>query len=310
MKRIARVLFVSVLLALLFAGCREEHVRYSDAEYVMFADTMSVNMVLQEQEYFTVPVASTVACGYDRNFGVEIIDKESSAVEGRDFKLLSNTVTIKAGERVGQVCISADYDRFVDSDTLNITMRLVMPEQLVWNLYGNRTNVKMVKSCPFMIDDFIYAGDDGIGWCVLTSTFLYSYPGLENSSYQRLVRTEKHPTEENTLILHDWHFTGYDVTLSFDPSDPANPSVSMDDDQVLSDELSVFGRINGDNKILVTNSANRLSYFNACRHFVALWAHVYVENMGESVGTVGHFYTLMEWVTPEEADRLQRENGL
>lgn len=310
MKRITRVLFATTLLAAAATGCKEQHTTYSDAEYVMFADTMSVNMILQDQEYFEVPVASTTACDYDRNFGIEIIDKESNAVEGRDYRLLENTITIKAGERVANVRIRADYDRMTASDTLNVALRLVMPEQLVWDLYGDRTNVKMVKSCPFSLDDFIYAGSDGTGWCVVTSTFLYSYPGVENKSYQRLIRTEKHPTEPNTLILRNWLFTGYDVTLRFDPEDPAEPLVSMDEGQVLSDEQSVFGQINGDDKILVTSSATRLSYFNACNHFVSLWILVYVENLGTYVGSVGTFYNVMEWVTEEEAERLQREEGM
>ena len=37
--------------------------------------------------------------------------------------------------------------------------------------------------------------------------------GVENKSIQRLIRTEKHPTEENMIILHDWLFSGYDVTI-------------------------------------------------------------------------------------------------
>ena len=36
--------------------------------------------------------------------------------------------------------------------------------------------------------------EDFTGWCVLTSMFLYQYPHQDNpSSYQRLIRTEKHP---------------------------------------------------------------------------------------------------------------------
>ncbi len=310
MIRITRVLFATALLTAALAGCKEQHTTYSDAEYVMFADTMSVNMILQDQEYFEVPIASTTACDYDRNFGIEIIDREHDAVEGRDYRLLDNTVTIKAGERAASVRIRADYDRMNSSDTLQVALRLVMPEQLVWDLYGDRTNVKMVKSCPFSLDDFICAGSDGTGWCMVTSTFIYNFPGVDNNSYQRLIRTEKHPTEPNTLILRNWLYDGYDVTMRFDPEDPARPFVSMDRDQVLSDEQSVFGQINGDDKILVTSSPNRLSYFNACDHFVSLWILVYVENLGEPVGNVGTFYNVMEWVTEEEAERLQREEGM
>lgn len=117
-------------------------------------------------------------------------------------------------------------------------------------------------------------------------------------------------TEENLVILHDWLFNGYDVTLRFDPTDPAEPKVSMDSDQVISDEASVFGIIRGDNKILTESAQNYVSYYSACENFAALWSHMYVENLGTPVGSVGNFYTILEWVSDEEADRLQREEGM
>ena len=103
MKQIITVLFATGLLAALFTGCKEEYKTYSDREFVMFADTAATYMVLQDKEYFSVPVTSTVACDYDRTFGVEIIDKGSNAIEGMHYALRSNTITIKAGQRAANV---------------------------------------------------------------------------------------------------------------------------------------------------------------------------------------------------------------
>lgn len=303
MKRITAPALAAGILALLATGCAEEYRTYSDAEYVMFADTMSINMVVQDQDYFAVPVASTTACDYDRTFAVEIIDKGSKAIEGYHYRLKSNTITIKAGERRADVLVHGIYDHIGDTDSLGFNLRLVMPEQLKWDLYTDRTKVVMYKSCPFVAEDFT-------GWCVVTSMFLLSYPGVENSSMQRLIRTEKHPDEAYAVILRDFLFTGYDVTIRFDPEDPANPCVTMDADQVLSDEISVFGQINGDDKILVTHSPYAVSTFNACQRYVSLWIRAYVENLGETVGTVGSFFNVLEWVSDEEADRLRREEGM
>ena len=41
MKRIITVLFATGLLAALATGCKEEYKTYSDAEYVLFADTLA-----------------------------------------------------------------------------------------------------------------------------------------------------------------------------------------------------------------------------------------------------------------------------
>ena len=235
MKQIITVLFATGLLAALFTGCKEEYKTYSDREFVMFADTAATYMVLQDKEYFSVPVTSTVACDYDRTFGVEIIDKGSNAIEGLHYALRSNTITIKAGQRAANVEVRGLYDNIEPTDSLGFILKLVMPEQVNWNLYHDQTKVVMMKSCPYDVNDFT-------GWCVVTSLFLNQYPGIENTSLQRLIRTEKHPTEENMIILHDWLFSGYDVTIRLDPADPAEPLVTMDKNQILADEGSVFGQ--------------------------------------------------------------------
>ena len=303
MKKIYFILSAFVAMAAMVA-CDEEYVTYNDAEYVMFAEEQSTNMVLADQEYFTVPVASTVACDYDRTFGVEVVDKGSNAIEGKHYRLLSNSVTIPAGELAADVKVAGLYENIEPTDSLGFVLKLVMPEQLKFNLYegSDQTKVVMYKSCPFDRNNFT-------GWCILTSMLLRDYPG-DNPSYQRLIRTEAHPTEPNTVILRSAFYDGYDMTITFNPENPANPLVTMDKDQVVSDEASVFGQILGDNHILGTHSFYYPSYFNSCQHFVELWMQVYVENLGEAVGTVGHYYNILEWISDEEAERLQRENGM
>lgn len=300
MKNIYLFLVATIATSML-ASCAEEYVTYSDAEYVMFSETQSMNMILADDEYFGVAVASTVACDYDRTFGVEIVDKGSNAIEGKHYRLLSNSVTIPAGELASEVKVQGLYENIEPTDSLGFVLRLVMPEKLKWSLYedSDQTKVVMYKSCPFVRDNFT-------GWCVVTSLLLRDYPG-DNTSYQRLIRTEAHPTEENTVILRSCFYDGYDLTIRFHPEDAANPLVTMDKDQVLSDEASVFGQILGDNHILTTHSFYYPSYFNSCQRFVELWNHVYVENLGETIGTVGHYYNILEWISDEEAERLQKE---
>lgn len=302
MKKIYLILTLALTLG--FVSCDEEYVTYSDAEYLMFAQEQSINMVLADQEYFTVPVSSTVACDYDRTFGVEVVDKGSNAIEGKHYRLLSNSVTIPAGKLAADVKVAGIYDNIEATDSLGFVLKLVMPKQLKWDLYegSDQTNVVMYKACPFDRNNFT-------GWCILTSLLLRDYPG-DNAGYQRLIRTEAHPTEENTVILRSCFYDGYDITITFNPENLANPLVTMDKDQVLSDEASVFGQILGDNHILTTHSNYYPSYFNSCQRFVELWNHVYVENLGQTVGTVGHYYNILEWISDEEAERLQRENGM
>ncbi len=292
---------IYILVALALFSCKEQYTKYSDAEYVMFADSISTNMVQKEQSRFTVAVSSTVARSYDRTFGVEVVDAGSNAIEGKHYRLLTSSVTIPAGKLAADVEVEGIYDNIEATDSLGFQLRLVMPEQLKWSLYPNSdcTKVTMYKSCPFDRNTFT-------GYAVLSSLLLRDYPG-ENMSYQKVIYTEPHPTEEDMIVLHDCFYNGYDITLTLHGGNAAEPKVTMESDQVLSDEASVFGQILGDNHILGDDSPYYTSYFNTCQRFAVLWLRVYVENLGTTIGTVGNYYNVIEWISDEEADRLKRE---
>ena len=292
---------LALLSAAALCSCKERYVTYSDAEYVMFADTLATYPVQKDVEYFSIPVVSTVVKDYDRTFGVEIIDKGSNAVENLHYRLKSNTITIKAGEHRADVLVHGYYDNIEATDSLGFTLRLVMADELEMPLYGKQAKAVLMKSCPFDINNFT-------GYCVLTSMFLYQYS--VTGMYQRLVYTEKHPTEENMIICRNWINDGYDVTMTFNTEDIMKPFVTMEQGQVASDEGSFFGIAHGDDKILVAGRSLYDSIFYPCGNYLYIWTEMYVENLGEPVGTVGHFYNIMEWISDEEAERLRKEEGM
>ena len=300
MKNI-HILYIAAAVLALTTACKEHYTTYSDAEYVMFADSISTNVVEKDNNRFSVAVASTVARSYDRTFGVEIVDAGSNAIEGKHYRLLSNTVTIPAGKLATAVEVEGIYENIEPTDSLGFKLRLVMAEQLKWDLYENSdcTKVVMYKACPFDRNNFT-------GYAVISSLFLRDYPG-ENTSYQRVVKVDAHPTEADMVIVRNCLFDGYDITLRLHGENAAEPIITMDADQVVSDEASVFGQILGDNHILCDDSPYYDSYFNSCQRFAVLWLHIYVENLGEPVGTVGHYYNVLEWISDEEAERLKGE---
>ena len=97
MKQILKYITLAFVTIGLMSSCHERYVTYSDAEYVMFADTLATYPVQQDVEWFSIPVVSTVTRDYDRTFGVEVIDEGNNAIENHHFRLQSNTITIKAG---------------------------------------------------------------------------------------------------------------------------------------------------------------------------------------------------------------------
>ena len=301
MKNIVKSLLAVCSAALALSSCKEQYTTYGGEEYVMFADTVMTYAVQKDVDYFSIPVVSTVAADHDRTFGVEILDSKSNAIENYHYSLRSNTVTIPAGQTRADVQVHGLYDNIQPGDSLAFTLSLVMPDELEMGLYGRQTRAELMKVCPFDVEAFT-------GWCVVSSTFLQNYS--ITGEYQRLVRTSVHPLLENTVICHDWLQDGYDVNLSFDLSDPLDPQVILPEGQTMSDEASFFGMVHGDNRILVRNSALAGSYYSSCGTYLYVWTEMYVKNLDETVGTVGHFYNVMQWVSDEEAERLRMEEGM
>ena len=308
MKRIYSII-VSVFAIVSFVACNEQYTTYEGREYLMFANSQSTNMVLADGTPFTVKVSSTVARDFDRTYAVEVVDKGSNAIEGYHYRLGSNTITIPAGKLSTEVEVYGNYDNIEPTDSLGFTLKLVMHEDLKWNMYpeSDQTKVVMYKSCPFDINEW-GGTEQEPKYCLLTSLYLYSYPG-PNTSYQRLVKCYKHKSMENTIVMDDLFYSGYDVLLTFDTTDPAQPMLKIPEGQVIGSEFTVFGIQYGDGKILATHSprADQPSTYNACQKFAQLWTLTYVNNFSSSVGYIGYFYNILEWVSQEEAEEIMRE---
>ena len=306
MKKIHIYITLALVAVLSLSGCHENYVTYSDKEYVMFADTMAVYPVQAKggkdkdgnvvDSTFKIPVVSTVIKDYDRTFGVEIVDKGSNAIEKIHYRLESNTITIKAGQNRADVLVHGYYSNIEDTDSLGFELSLVMNENLEMPIYGKSTKAVMMKSCPFKVEDFT-------GYCIVTSMFLYQYS--VTGEYQRLIQTEK--VDDNTIICKNWIADGYDIMMKFNSEDPMKPFVTIPSNQVACDEGSSFGIAYGDNRVQVEHSPLAESIFYPCGKYLYVWTHMYVEDLGVSVGTVGHFYNIMEWVSDEEGKRLERE---
>ena len=296
MKQIFKYIVLSFMAVAALSSCEERYVKYEGDEYVMFADTMAIYPIMAEKEEFSIPVVSTVVKDYDRTFGVEVIDKASNAIERKHYTLESNTVTIKAGETRADVRVRGHFDNIGESESLGFTLQLVMNDKLVMPLYGNQTKAVLMKTGPFDINKFT-------GYCVLSSLFLQQYDPYGN--YNRLIYTEQHPTLKNTIICRNWLKDGYDVTMTFNDSDPLRPLVTMAKKQVASDQGSFFGTIYGEwgDKLLVTSSNLAESIYYPLGGYLYIWTEFSVEE----VGVVGHFYNVMQWISDEEAERLMRE---
>ena len=298
-KKILFSTIVSLVSLVGFTGCEEERTVYSGPQYIMFADTLSVLGVEDNGEYADIYISATRAMDKDQTLAVEVVEQESSAIEGVHYTIESNTVVIKAGELSTSVRIRGHYENLtVDENLPEIKLRLISPEETHWELYENmglETKVMLQKVCPFDINAFT-------GYAMITSTYLYNYVG----GYNRLIKTEVDPTEENTIIMRDFYYDGYDVKLRFTTDDPLNPLIEMDD-QPLVTTGEAFGTKYGDGMLHIYQPTNYVSYYSACEKFIYQYITLWVPGMAAGTNTVGTFIQAIEWISDDEARVLMNQ---
>lgn len=298
-KKILFSAIVSLISLVCFTSCEEERTVYSGQQYIMFADTLSVIGVEDNGEYADIYISATKAMDKDQTLAVEVIEQESSAIEGVHYTIESNTVVIKAGELSTSIRIRGHYENLTVNENLpEIKLRLISPEETQWNLYeskGLETKVMLQKVCPFDINAFT-------GYAMITSTYLYNYVG----GYNRLIKTEVDPIEENTIIMRDFYYDGYDVKLRFTTDDPLNPLIEMDD-QPLVTTGEAFGTKYGDGMLHIYQPSNYVSYYSACEKFIYQYITLWVPGMAAGTNTVGTFIHAIEWISDDEARVLMNQ---
>ena len=295
-KKIALAIAASTVMLTTFTSCDEERTLYKGPEYIMFADTLTVLGVENSEEIFDIAIAATAVSDQDRTVAVEVVDKHSNAIEGIHYTLESNTVTIKAGELVGNLRIKGIAENLTVDYDPEVMLHLIADEKYQWELYsGDTTRVVLRKVCPFDINAFS-------GYAMITSTFLYNYTG----SYNRLIKTEVDTTEENTIIMRDFYYDGYDVKLRFTTDDPLNPLIEMDD-QPLVTTGEAFGTVYGDGMLHIYQPTNYVSYYSACEKFIYQYVTLWVPGMAAGTNTVGTFIHAIEWISDDEARVLMNQ---
>ncbi|MEA3503660.1 MAG: hypothetical protein U9R32_00470 [Bacteroidota bacterium] len=156
MKNINKHIITLSLLfatALLFNACEEDS---SDFEYngealVSFAvETQGIYYVTDaEGNADTIKAYINKPASKDLTFSV-IVDESSTAVEGTDFNLESNTITIKKGEVEGIIVVKGIYSALPDCATKVVNLKLTSDAAEYDNIYSLSLN----KFFPFVITDF------------------------------------------------------------------------------------------------------------------------------------------------------------
>ena len=286
-----RISALLLLVAGIGYGCSADRVTYEGKDHIMFSDESYDLGVLDAEEWFEIPISAMRSCDHDRNIGVEVLASRSNAIEGLHYTIEENTLRIPAGKLTTELRIKANPDNIALTDSLGIALRLVIDEEYKWDEYGIEAEVHLHKCCPMDMNLFT-------GYCKLTSTWIMQYM----NSDARLVRTERDPNDENTIIVKDMFYDGYDVRLRFDGRERLNPIMNFDE-HVIGSTGEAFGTVYGNGKLMMAEPTGYTSYYGTCERFAVQYATIYVEE----VGTVGTYVNIFEWISDDEAERIMRE---
>lgn len=279
------------LLSLVVVGCESERPIYEGRNFIMFSAESHTLGIIDNEEWFEIPVSASRTADVDRHVGVEVIITESSAIEDMHYEIESHTLTIKAGELATALRIRGIADALSPNAPVEVKLGLVLDQEEILSDYSTSTVVTLQRCCPFDINNFV-------GYAVLTSTWSMQYMNTD----ARLVRTYL-DKEEGVIAIKDMFYEGYDIRVKLSSEDRLNPLASLCGAQVLGTTGEAFGTIYGNGKLMVDNPTGSLSYYSTCENFLLLYTVMYVDE----VGTVGNYINILEWISDEEAERIMRE---
>lgn len=285
---IKHLLIISMALSLF--ACKAERTTYQGDNYILFSQKEHTFGVIDNYEWFEIPISATRTADYDRNIGVEVIYAESDAIEGLHFVIEDNTVTIPAGKLTTALRIRGIAENIAVGIAPKVVFGLVLNEEDVWDSESTRSEVTLQRCCPFDINNFA-------GYAKVTSTWLMQYMNSDS----RLVSTEV-DAASNSVTIKSMFYDGYDIKVTLDSDDRLAPRVNLEQ-QTLGSTGEAFGTIYGNGKLMMMEPTGYTSYYGTCENFMVLYTTMYVEN----VGTVGTYVNIFEWISNEEAERIMRE---
>lgn len=151
-----KIIFSLIVMALFFSCEDEDHDvdvnNYNASQDVTyFTDgSASTYFVSQVSGPFDIQIGSTGTSNSARTYNVQI-DESSTATEGVDFSLLTNSVTIPAGEYFGTISVQGIFDG-TTPDGSTLILKLLGEDTMVNNQYS----LSIVQACPLEAD---FTGD-------------------------------------------------------------------------------------------------------------------------------------------------------
>lgn len=211
--------YLSLVVVLTFAGAAcdvldtEEERSFYDGENLVKFNTEETTLFAEEdEETFDVGVSLLSPANQESSYSFEVVDSLTTAVEGEDYVLASNSFTISSNEVLGSFPITVVKASVADAPTLALTI--------------TSDNVASYNSTIVLTlrQFFPYEQSDWEG------TYELVYPWWFEDDNPRTVTAVGSTEDENIVIFENFLGTGVDFEFNFDDSDPLNFNVSFEEE--------------------------------------------------------------------------------
>jgi hypothetical protein len=210
-----RIIATAILAVAIFTSCdvvdySEEDKTYDGELLVKFNSESAILFAEEDTEIQNVGVSTLKPIGEDRTYEFVVVDSLTTAEEGVDYELDSNSFTIAANEVLGSIPVTLFKANLEDAPTLYL--RITSENAATFN---TDINLTLRQFTPYQQQDWV--GD-----------FNLVYPWWYGTSAPQVVTVVADPNNENVLIVQNMLGTGTDIELVMDDSDKTNFTVSFD----------------------------------------------------------------------------------
>jgi hypothetical protein len=201
-----KILVAIFMVAAIFAGCDTLEFEEPDKTYqgdvlVKFNTTELTLFAEEDEDLQTVGISALRPASESRTYSFTVVDSLTTAEEGVDYLLDSNTFTIEANEVLGEIPITLIKENLNDSPTLHLQITANEAAS-----YNTSMDITLSPFFPFERDNFL--GD----WELV-------YPWFYGPDPVALTAIEG--SSDNSIIVVGM-IDGTDIEIFLDDSDKAN----------------------------------------------------------------------------------------
>lgn len=133
---------------------------YKGESLASFTNGSSATYFVEEQDsQFGVQVGVTVAADVDREFSVNVVEEETTAVSSS--YTIADSFTLPAGEYVADVTVNGNFEEVIDGQTIVLELSEIA-EGAVAN-FDNKFELSLVQFCPYsqqaLVGDWTFSSE-------------------------------------------------------------------------------------------------------------------------------------------------------